>query len=159
MKNKLKQKKKKAKPAGKKKVGAESASSSSTDAQMTEEHKAFIKIFGDRKNPGDQTLANKVLLEYCENFPEAEEKSTKCRGKVQLTSYVIKTGARHAKRTVKGKRKMDYEAFCTAMEAIVVVETRADSTGWAPRGQATVFTSNMSEGLVQRYSEMLRSFE
>ena len=113
---KTKKKTVKRKTPSKKRNGLEEPSSpSSSGEEKTAEHKAFVEIFGDRKHAGDQTLATKVLLEYCENFPEADEKSTKCRGK---------SGGRFAKRAKTATRKMDYEAFATAMEATAVVETQ-----------------------------------
>lgn len=56
-----------------------------------------------------------MLLDYCANFPEAEEKTTKCRGKVQLSAYIQSEGHRQAKKKRRATAKMDYEAFVTAM--------------------------------------------
>ena len=83
---------------------------------MTDEHKAFLAIFGSRARPGDPMVANQVILDYCAMFPSGEEKTTKCRGKLQLTSYTISSGTRHAKRQKRIRVKMDYEAFITAMK-------------------------------------------
>lgn len=76
----------------------------------------FNAIFGSRSESGDPVTANQVVLDYCRMFPTGEEKTTKLRGKVQLTTYIATTGTRNVKRQRRTRRKMDYEAFVTAMQ-------------------------------------------
>ena len=42
--------------------------------QMTDEHKAYIAIFGDRKSKGNELLANQILCTFLKEFPEGKEK-------------------------------------------------------------------------------------
>ena len=145
-----------------------------SDQEMqTDEHKAFSAIFGSRTTPGDPMVANQVILDYCAMFPSGEEKTTKCRGKLQLTNYTISAGTRHTKRQKRTRVKMDYEAFVTAMKrdrqwdalkadakwkALDVPDNFVDNNGPAPfvkrlRIPSNLMCTDQSESDAENYED------
>lgn len=106
---------------GRKNVGAnvEDSDGSSSELPMTDEHRAFIAVFGSgKKNRGDPITANKVLCDYATQFPKGAKANTKQRmtSNFFLTSYTHPKGTRHAKKSRSVKQKMNSEAFVCAME-------------------------------------------
>ena len=90
----------------------------------------FLAIFGTRNQPGNEQLANQVLLDYCLEFPEAEENNRKKRGNIQLTNYVTQRGFRRTKKNTRKRRKMDYEAFCGEMNKLCGWSTERSHAEW-----------------------------
>jgi hypothetical protein len=84
----------------------------SSDANETPESKAFKSIFGYKREAGIQSLSQRVLLEYCERFPEGKEKSRQARGSLNLASFVESQGYRRSEEmeNVIG-HPIDEEAF------------------------------------------------
>jgi hypothetical protein len=98
----------------------------------TEEVAAFHTIFGRlaRKAKGgneavqamcgDNSLANQVLVEFCETYPDGKEmgKSTrgKVRGKISLTRYVHQHSYQQSVENVSARRKWDFEFFWNQMK-------------------------------------------
>ena len=97
---------------------ASKQSSDSSEMPMTDEHKAFIGIFGEgKRNKGDQMTANRVLLDYAAKFPKGAKANTKKRGSdFLLTNYMQAKGIAMRKRTRSSRPKMDYEAFVMEMK-------------------------------------------
>ncbi len=90
----------------------------------TDESRSFFQIFGDRHSEGDPCVANNVLLDYTERFPEGKETVPgKTRGVVTLVQYVHSRGSRQSVEDVTRRPKYDYEAFVSAMHV---------NRGWTP---------------------------
>lgn len=99
------------------------ATASSSDENPTPEHENFIRIFGNAKKVGNQTVAARVLVDFVERFGDGKAKSgrtgggasAKKRGFVDLAAYVHSKGARREASSVFTNRKWDWEIFMCEM--------------------------------------------
>ena len=100
----------------------------------TPEYKAFCTVFGraarkaTKDKPAvtavkcDEALANKVLVDFLENFPDGKEstgtKSSKgkFRGQINLCQYIHTHEVEHEKATTEEEGFMDFEFFWIHME-------------------------------------------
>ena len=93
------------------------AESGSTRANPTENHAAFMRIFGDGKSdPGTPSIADKVLVDYVSEHPGGSAKRGTKRGSVCLTTYEHSTGTVKRRTDEKFRAKYDKEAFICAMK-------------------------------------------
>ena len=77
----------------------------------------FRQVFGHNRGGGEPVLAQRVLLDFCDKYPEgSEKKGVKRGGNFSITNYVQNTGSRRVKRQRRQRPKMDYEWFITTME-------------------------------------------
>jgi hypothetical protein len=80
-------------------------------------HMRFRKVFGYKRCGGEPVLAQRVLLDFCDQFPSgSEKKGTKRGANFSCTNYVHNSGSRRAKRAKRVRPKMDYEFFITEMQ-------------------------------------------
>ena len=68
----------------------------------------FRRVFGHKRQGGEPLLAQRVLLDFCDSFPEGQEKKGTKRGaSFAVTTYVENMGSRRAKRQKRIRPKMD----------------------------------------------------
>ena len=80
----------------------------------TKDQEAFFTVFGTRNDRCLPDVANKIVSDYCSEFPEEASggrKAGKKRGSVALSSYVISEGVKKAKVDISSRRKMDFDFF------------------------------------------------
>lgn len=67
--------KRKTKAKSKAKKNTDASDTSSSELPMTDEHRAFVAIFGEgKRNKGDPITANRVLCEFATKFPKGGKK-------------------------------------------------------------------------------------
>jgi hypothetical protein len=86
----------------------------------TDQSLAYKQVFGHVKKgqvtyEGDAAIAARVILDFCEQFPEGKEKSTKQRGPITLSRYVHEQGNRIEDQMVSERPLWDYELFETQL--------------------------------------------
>lgn len=103
------------------------ATKDSCEAAPTPDHEAFLEIFGSARRAGNDMLAGKVLVDFCEQHGSGISKGGKHaggaaagrkRGFVELAGYIHGQGARREIGNVSKRRRLDWEAFSSAMRNV-----------------------------------------
>lgn len=86
----------------------------------TERARTFYTIFGNTKRaeefPGQPDIAEQVLMDFCDQFPESVDGSRAKRGDVNLSKFAHVQGCRKATDEVSASEKMDWELFAGKMK-------------------------------------------